>query len=676
VQKGVSLVSVWLFLYIFAPPGFIAEAQAVPFYEDASILSVAEPVVLGEESFSRRVGVLADGKEPFGLVLSGGSARAFAHIGVLELLEEEGIRPDFIVADSMGAIIALLYCAGLAPADIAALFDAFPANELFDPELPCAGGFLDSGRFVALVHALTGDLDLSELPIPALIACEDLLSRRQVLLAEGDFATVAAASFAMPAVFEPVHFRDFLLIDGGVANLVPVSAAYRYSGKIAVATALYARKLDYSSPFVVINRALDIGKTRSSVEGMLAHRPVVIRCDVEKLSYMQFSHPSEVAARGKASAREALDEVRAIAPRGLKPNAALDERRSYYHKRVERLVAAARLGASFPAPADFLVTTDARFLDEAVGCSEVLAGRRWIGPETELRCGPASLSLSALAGLEGRDDRAWGLGLGTGLRGYLFPSREGKESGLALETGLKAILSGSGALDGDFSAPEPRELAVVANGSVAFAIVRGFVLRPEVQVELDQSIPSKESFRRAIGAVGIESQPFSRLGLDLGTELALDSEENIGPGVSFALDWKPVGAVALRLQGVYRSVIDGPGIEAPAADPYRSEALRGLADRRFLCGAEAAWIARPLEASFGELVIIERPELGLYADLSGADMADDADDDFETRLTVGGAASAGLSVMGLAPMVFSAFAGAATDGSGWVFGLRAGRCFN
>jgi len=653
-----------------------AGAQAVPFYEDDGILSVARPIVLGEEGFVRRATTLADGGKPFGLVLSGGSARAFAHIGVLEVLEAEGIRPDFVVADSMGAIVALLYCAGLAPEDIAALFESFPANELFDPEIPLSGGFLDAGRFIALVRSLVGDLDLADLPIPALVACEDLPSRRQVLIAEGDFATVAAASFALPAVFEPVRLGDYLLIDGGVTSLVPVEAAYRYSDRIAAATALYGRKMDFSSPFVVINRALDLGKTRSSVESMLERRPVVIRCDVESLSYMQFSRPAEVASRGRASAIAALDELRALAPSGRRPSDALAARREYYHDRITRLSAAARLGASFPAPVDIIVGADTRFLDEASGTTESFAGRRWAGPAVEIRGGPARLALSALAGLEGEAERAWGLGLRAGLDGYLFPRREAKVSGVALGLELRAVLSGSGALDDELSAPEPRELAAAASASAAFMPLRDLILRPEVKAELELGIPEASTSWLASGGLRLEARPSASTRFGLGASMRLDSDENIGPGASAAIDWEPAGIAALRARGIYRHVLDGPGIESSASDPFRSAAIEGRADSRFLAGAEAAWIARPLELSFGELVIIERPEIGAYADISGARPSNgDAGARFETRLTIGMTVGAGFSIMGLAPMVVSAFAGAATDGSGWVLGLRAGRAF-
>jgi predicted acylesterase/phospholipase RssA len=672
-RSTIALIAV--FSLASASLGSLARAETVPFYEDSAILSVAEPIVVGEEAFLRRVSACAEGGEPFGLVLSGGSARAFAHIGVLEVMEEEGIRPDFVVADSMGAIIALLYGAGMAPADIAALFEAFPANELFDPEFPFSGGCLDSGRFIALVRALVGDLDIARLPVPTLVVCDDLLSRRQVLIAEGDFATVAAASFALPAVFEPIHFKNMLLIDGGATNLVPVEAAYRYSDRIAAATALYGRKLSYSSPFVVINRAFDIGKTRSSVEGILARRPLVIRCDVESLSYMQFSRISEVAARGVSSARAALDELKRLAPSGEAPSAALAERRAYYHERVARLAAAARLGADFPAPADFIIGADARFLDEAARGSEVFSGRRWLGPEAEFRAGPVRASISALAGLEGREDRAWGIGFETGLKSYHFPSREARESGLAFDADLRGVLSGSGVLDGGMSRPEPRELAATASGGVAFALSPRVVARPELGAEIDRDITEDDSFRRVSGGLGLKASPVSRLDLGLHEELEADSDGNLGQGSALAMDWEPAGVAALRLKGVYRSVFEGPGIEAQVSDAYRSAALEGRADRRFLCGMEVDWIARPLEVSFDEFAILERPELGLYADFSGADSVETDGRGFDTRLTIGAEASAGISIMGLAPMTFSAYVGAATDGSGWVLGLRAGRVF-
>ena len=93
-----------------------AQAQNVDtvFPENDTFRVIAEPITVGVDAFSARLDkIRAEGREPIGLVLAGGSARAYAHIGVLQALEDAGIRPDFIVANSMGAVVGMLYAAGL-----------------------------------------------------------------------------------------------------------------------------------------------------------------------------------------------------------------------------------------------------------------------------------------------------------------------------------------------------------------------------------------------------------------------------------------------------------------------------------------------------------------------------------------------------------------------------------
>jgi predicted acylesterase/phospholipase RssA len=659
-------------LFGLYPPSLNAQGKSPDFYDEKNaILSVTKPIILGEEGFRARASALADGGVPFGLVLSGGSARAFAHIGVLQVLEDEGIRPDYIVADSMGAIVALLYGAGLAPEDIAALFEAFPAASLFDPELPLSGGFLDAGRFIGLVRALVGDLDLSELPIPVMVVCEDLPTRRQALIAEGDFATVTAASFALPAVFEPVRLGELLLIDGGVTSLVPLEAAYRYGSRVVAATALYDRKLDYSSPFVVINRAIDIGKTRSSIESLLEHRPLVIRCAVEDLSYMEFSKPYEVAARGKASALEAVEELRALAPaRPIDPG--LASARLAYHLRVESLAAAGRLGASFDRPLDSKVIAVARLLDDAQGESRVFSGRRWAGLGYELSGGPACLSLSSLLGLEGEDDRAWDMVFGLTIGGYVFPRAEGSFSGLAYELRLDSVLSGSSDSGNGAAILDPRELACAATVDLGFPLGQSLVFRPLTSAEFAQPVDGGEASWSLEGRFGLELRPMPELSFGFAPGAGFDSLGNKGPGAKFEFGWEPFGVAALRLKGTMRSALEGPGLEASDSDPYRSRPLSGQYELRSLFGAEAAWIARPFELSFGELFILKKPEIGFYADLSAAG---DPGDELISRLYFGIESSVGVSVLGLAPFELSSFAGMGNDGSGWLLGIRAGRWF-
>jgi NTE family protein len=239
-----------------------------------------------------------------GLVLSGGSARAFAHIGVLKRLEDAGIVPDFIVANSMGSIMGLLYAAGLSPDQIYELVSNTELNALFEPVFPLAGGIMDPRRFSDLIRLYLGDLRLEDLPIPILVACEDLKSKREIRLAEGDFITVLEAAYALPVFFPPVAYGGHLLIDGGITNLVPLGIAMEYSDNVIVSSTFYdAKGLNLRNPIIVLNTAIDIGKRRAGVVDLLENPEAVwIRCNVESFSFMAFDRLDELADLGYASA--------------------------------------------------------------------------------------------------------------------------------------------------------------------------------------------------------------------------------------------------------------------------------------------------------------------------------------------------------------------------------------
>ena len=289
-----------------------AETAGDTLTED-SLLLAAEPIIYGEESFIQRINEKTGGqREPVGLVLSGGSARAFAHIGVLQYLEEQGIVPDFIVSNSMGSIIALLYSAGLSPEQIIQVTTSTDIGQLFDFTLPINTGLLNVDKFKSCISAYLGtDLNLEDLEIPVIVVCEDMETKRQVLLAEGDFYEVLAASFALPVYFGSVEYKDHVLIDGGIANLVPLNVAYKYSNTILVSTTFYAGKdLNLKNPLTGLNVSIDIGKRRQGVTELLAHpNSVWIRCNVEDYSFMDFASCSQIAQQGYDSCLEVSDQI-------------------------------------------------------------------------------------------------------------------------------------------------------------------------------------------------------------------------------------------------------------------------------------------------------------------------------------------------------------------------------
>lgn len=646
-----------------------AAGGAYSFYEsDGNFLETVRPMIDGEDGFVARTKALAGDEEPFCLVLSGGSARAFAHIGVLEALEEAGIHPDFIVANSMGAIVSLLYAAGVAPGDIERLFEAVPAPSLFDLGLPLAGGFVDTGRFMGFVRALMGDLDAGDLPIPVLVLCEDLVTRREVRLVQGDVVTVMAASIALPAIFPPVKVGDALLVDGGVVVLVPADIAYEYSGKVAVATALYDRKLDFNSAFVDINRAIDILKTRNSVEALLARRPPMIRCDVEGLSYMEYSRPAMVARRGYDSARAVMPDILALSPPRPMPPALL-ERRAFYHDRITSIIAARDRGTVFPVPPSFRAALAMRLLDEAEEGLPALAGRRYAGLAGRFRVSGLEVDLSCLGGLSGDPSAAWGVRADARIGGGPVSL-----SGAAWRLGASAWVFGSH--DPGDAGFAPAALIFSGEAGLAMSAGRGGFL-PRIAFASSGDLAGwgpipPLAWELDCGA-SIRSPAGGRLSAEAGLRYLADSLGNGGASLSARASVSRPAVASLRLRAGGRAAFEGPGWDASADTGFRGVPLDMRAPLRASGGLDALWLAERLEFDVGELLAFRAPELGIYADFAAACASVGLQAPVTARLVAGIAASVDVCVLGLSVFGFSAYCGYGFDGSGWSAGLRMGR---
>jgi NTE family protein len=174
------------------------------------------------------------------LVLSGGAARAFAHLGVLRVLEREGLRPDLVVGTSAGAIVGACYAAGLPVAEIevlAARID-WPTLIDIDPVKTLLGGFglgLAKGeRLEAFLRRSVG-LPLERMPIPFVAVATDLHNGEAVLLNHGDTPRALRASSAVPALYEPVRAAGSLLGDGQIVSPMPVAAARRLGAQVVIA---------------------------------------------------------------------------------------------------------------------------------------------------------------------------------------------------------------------------------------------------------------------------------------------------------------------------------------------------------------------------------------------------------------------------------------------------------
>ncbi len=204
-------------------------------------------------SISLLAQTLQDEEIKVGLVLSGGGAKGFAHIGVLKILEEAGVKIDYIGGTSMGAIVGALYASGYSAQELDSIFTTINFKELIQDDLPrdaktfyekedseryaltlpfnnfkisfpqaISGGQNIYNELVKLLYHVRDVDDFNELPIPFLCIATDVETGKQVLLNKGYLPEAIMSSGTFPSLFEPTEINGQILIDGGVANNYPI----------------------------------------------------------------------------------------------------------------------------------------------------------------------------------------------------------------------------------------------------------------------------------------------------------------------------------------------------------------------------------------------------------------------------------------------------------------------
>jgi NTE family protein len=169
-----------------------------------------------------------------GLALGGGAARGFAHIGVIQALEEAGIRPDLVVGTSAGSLVAALYAQGKTGAELAALALSMDEGALTDWAFP-SRGVIRGEALARYVREQTGGLPIEQMKLPLGIVATDLDSGQGVLFQRGDTGAAVRASSAVPAVFQPVKIAGREYVDGGLVAPVPVRYARQMGATLVIA---------------------------------------------------------------------------------------------------------------------------------------------------------------------------------------------------------------------------------------------------------------------------------------------------------------------------------------------------------------------------------------------------------------------------------------------------------
>ena len=168
------------------------------------------------------------------LALGGGAARGFAHIGVIEVLEENGIHPDLVTGTSAGSLVAALYASGRTGKELEAIAVNMDESALTDWSFP-GRGLIRGEALAHYIRESTGNKPLEQMKIPLGIVATDLDSGKPILFRRGDVGTAVRASSAVPAVFQPVRIGTHEYVDGGLTSPVPVRAARDMGADVIIA---------------------------------------------------------------------------------------------------------------------------------------------------------------------------------------------------------------------------------------------------------------------------------------------------------------------------------------------------------------------------------------------------------------------------------------------------------
>ena len=248
-----------------------------------------------------------------GLALGGGAARGFAHVGVIEVLEEAGIKPALVVGTSAGSLVAALYASGRTGQQLQATALAMDEAAFADWTLPIfSRGVLRGEALARYVNAQVGNRLIENMALPLGIVATDLNSGQGVLFRRGDTGTAVRASSAVPAVFLPVKIGTQEYVDGGLVSPVPVRYARQMGAELVIAVDISSAPEGNPSgdPLQILLQTFAImGKSINTFE--LRDADVVVRPALRGMSSADFAGKRRAIEAGRAAMQAALPQLRA-----------------------------------------------------------------------------------------------------------------------------------------------------------------------------------------------------------------------------------------------------------------------------------------------------------------------------------------------------------------------------
>lgn len=249
-------------------------------------------------------------KQKLGLALSGGATRGLAHVGVLQALEENGIRPDCLSGTSIGAFAAALYAFGVPIQEMHRIGQGMTPLRVSKLKLSRFALFSNEelGR---LIESAIGKARIEDALIPLAIIATNIGTGDKVVLREGDVAQAVMASSALAGIYLPVRFGGKMLMDGGILEDVPVSPLRPMGAGVVVAVNLSAER-KYRMPEDIIDvlfNAFDI-VIDENTKRQVKDADLIIEPRLSDFKRMEVKQIDELIAEGRRAALEAVPQIR------------------------------------------------------------------------------------------------------------------------------------------------------------------------------------------------------------------------------------------------------------------------------------------------------------------------------------------------------------------------------
>ena len=262
-----------------------------------------------------RVAVMSKNAEQpvIALVLGSGGARGYAHIGVIEVLEQHGIRPDYIVGTSAGSIVGSVYASGKTAAELREIALQLKANDIRDVDLSLKG-FFNGQKVEDYINQQVRGMPLQQLKIPMYVVATELKNGKQTVFNYGNTGQAVRASVSIPSMFKPTKIGEIEYVDGGLVSPVPVQVARDLGADIVIAVDILAQPVhtETSNVWGLFNQNINIMQGRLAATE-LKSADIVIQPDLREKAHIFDVKGREITIQAGVDAAQAkLADVQAV----------------------------------------------------------------------------------------------------------------------------------------------------------------------------------------------------------------------------------------------------------------------------------------------------------------------------------------------------------------------------